>query len=109
MKEVAPATSDGLISLARQPGEFCPVRDMLDRVGDQWGFLTICCLEQGTLRFGELKKAIGDISVHVLTQTLRNLEQDGLVTHRMFATIPRGQITPSPRTGFCWRWPCVRW
>ena len=88
MKKVVPATSDSLISLARQPGEFCPVRDVLDRVGDQWSFLTICCLEQGTLRFGELKKAIGDISARVLTQTLRNLEQDGLVTRRMFATIP---------------------
>ncbi len=77
-----------LVSLARRPGEFCPVRDVLDRVGDQWSFLVICSLEGQTLRFGELKAHIGDISARMLTQTLRNLEQDGLVTRRMFATIP---------------------
>lgn len=88
MKKTSPPTSADLVSLARQPGAFCPVRDVLDRVGDQWSFLIICCLEQGTMRFGELKKGIGDISARVLTQTLRHLEQDGLVTRRMFATIP---------------------
>lgn len=87
MKKIAPPAA-GPISLVRRPGEFCPVRDVLDRVGDQWSFLVICCLEQGTMRFGELKKGIGDISARMLTQTLRNLEQDGLVNRQMFATIP---------------------
>ena len=77
-----------LVSLHRVPGVFCPVRDVLDRVGDQWSFLVVCSLVGGTRRFGELKKGIGDISPRVLTQTLRNLEQDGLVTRKMFATIP---------------------
>ena len=66
----------------------CPVRDVLDRVGDQWSVLIVFCLQQRTLRFGELKKTIPDISARVLTQTLRNLEQDGLVTRHLFPTIP---------------------
>ena len=78
----------GLISMQRATGGFCPVRDVLDRIGDQWSFLVVCSLVGGTQRFGELKKGIGDISPRVLTQTLRNLEQDGLVTRKMFATIP---------------------
>ena len=78
----------GLISMQRATGGFCPVRDVLDRIGDQWSFLVVCSLVGGTRRFGELKKGIGDISPRVLTHTLRNLEQDGLVTRKMFATIP---------------------
>ena len=88
MKKICAAPSSDLISLVRRAGEFCPVRDVLDRVGDQWSFLVICSLEGRTMRFGELKGHIGDISARMLTQTLRNLEQDGLVTRQMFATIP---------------------
>ena len=85
-----PASNEAsdLVSMQRTPGGFCPVRDVLDRVGDQWSFLVVCSLVSRTMRFGELKKHIGDISPRVLTQTLRNLEQDGLVTRKMFATIP---------------------
>ena len=88
MKTPPPAPVPDLIRLKRHTGEFCPVRDVLDRVGGQWSFLVISCLEQKTMRFGELKKHIGDISARVLTQTLRNLEQDGLVTRHVFPTIP---------------------
>ena len=88
MKKTSPARPAAVFSLVCRPGEFCPVRDVLDRVGDQWSFLVITCLEHKTMRFGELKKGIGDISARVLTQTLRNLKQDGLVNRQMFATIP---------------------
>jgi DNA-binding HxlR family transcriptional regulator len=56
--------------------------------GDQWSLLVIFILEGGTLRFGELKRAIEGISPRVLTLTLRSLERDGLVKRRSFATIP---------------------
>jgi DNA-binding HxlR family transcriptional regulator len=66
----------------------CATRQVLDRVGDQWSFLIMLTLEQGTLRFGELKSKVEGISPRVLTQTLRSLEQDGLVARQAFATIP---------------------
>ena len=77
-----------MVSMKRNATGFCPVRDVLDRVGDQWSVLVLFSLAERVMRFGELKKHIGDISPRVLTQTLRYLEQDGLVTRKMFATIP---------------------
>lgn len=68
--------------------ERCPVRDVLDCIGDRWSLLTLLALEGGTLRFTELKRAIGDISQRMLAQTLRALERDGYVTREVFPTIP---------------------
>jgi len=66
----------------------CPTRAILNRVGDQWSLLVIFTLEEGALRFGALRKKIEGVSPRVLTQTLRALERDGLVTRTAFATIP---------------------
>jgi len=68
--------------------EACPIRDVLDRLGDRWTVLVLHELEETTLRFGELKKRIDDISPRMLAQTLRRLEEDGLVSRRTFPTIP---------------------
>ena len=86
-KPVSQAVPD-MVSMKRNATGFCPVRDVLDRVGDQWSVLVLFSLVDQVMRFGELKKHIGDVSARVLTQTLRNLAQDGLVTRKMFATIP---------------------
>ena len=64
------------------------MRDVLDRVGDRWSLLVLFYLVDGTRRFGELKAEIGDISPRVLTETVRRLEQDGLVSRRVYASIP---------------------
>ena len=77
-----------MVSMKRNATGFCPVRDVLDRVGDQWSVLVLFSLVDRVMRFGELKQHIGDVSPRVLTQTLRNLVQDGLATRTMFATIP---------------------
>lgn len=66
----------------------CPIRDVLDRLGDRWTVLVLKALEDGTLRFSEIKAAIEDVSQRMLAQTLRRLEQDGLVSRRVFPTIP---------------------
>lgn len=66
----------------------CPIRDVLGRLGDRWTLLILLELESGTLRFGELKQRINDISQRMLAQTLRHLEQDGLITREAFPTIP---------------------
>ena len=57
----------------------CPIRDVLDRVGDQWSLLVLGMLEPRTKRFNELMREIGDISKQMLSRTLKRLEQDGFV------------------------------
>lgn len=67
----------------------CPVRGVLDRLGDKWSMLVIIVLgEGGTMRFNQLHHAIGDISQKMLTVTLKSLEADGLVTRKVFPEIP---------------------
>lgn len=66
----------------------CPVRDILDKVGDKWSMLLIMTLASGPRRFNQLHREIPDISQKMLTQTLRNLQRDGLVARRVFDTKP---------------------
>ena len=67
----------------------CPTRQILDRIADKWTTLLIGMLAQHeTLRFNELKRMIGGISQKMLTQTLRDMERDGLVKRTMYAEIP---------------------
>ena len=66
----------------------CPVRDILDKVGDKWSMLVIIELSGGERRFSELRRGIPDISQKMLTQTLRLLQRDGLVSRRVFPTVP---------------------
>ncbi|MCX7867174.1 winged helix-turn-helix transcriptional regulator [Limisphaera sp. VF-2] len=66
----------------------CPVRHVLDRVGDKWSLLVLLTLRGRRLRFMELKRSIGDISQRVLTQTLRNLERDGYVERQIHPSVP---------------------
>ena len=72
----------------------CPIRGVLDRIGDQWSFLVLTELEQGTRRFNELGREIADISKQMLSQTLRRLEQDGFVQRTLYAEVP-------PRVEYC--------
>ena len=64
------------------------VASILARVGDKWSVFVIMMLDDGPLRFNELKRMIGGISQRMLTLTLRGLERDGLVTRTVFPTIP---------------------
>lgn len=69
--------------------ERCPIRDVLERMGDRWSMLILFTLgDHERLRFSALKNEIGDISQRMLSQTLRRLEQDGLVSRTAYATIP---------------------
>lgn len=69
-------------------GERCPVRDVLDCIGDRWSLLALLALKPGTLRFTEVKRAIGDISQRMLAQTLRSLEEDGYVQRTVYPMVP---------------------
>jgi DNA-binding HxlR family transcriptional regulator len=66
----------------------CPTRVILDRIGDKWTVLAVLLLSNGPLRFTELRDGIGRVAPKVLTQTLRRLERDGLVTREVFAEVP---------------------
>jgi DNA-binding HxlR family transcriptional regulator len=67
----------------------CPSRLILDRIADKWTTLIIGILAQSKhRRFNELRRMIGGISQKMLTQTLRDLERDGLVTRTIFPEIP---------------------
>jgi DNA-binding HxlR family transcriptional regulator len=72
----------------RQGTQGCPIRDVLDRIGDQWTLLVLGALSNRTLRFNELKREIGDVSQHMLARTLKRLEEDGLVSRTLFPVIP---------------------
>jgi DNA-binding HxlR family transcriptional regulator len=66
----------------------CPTRVVLDRIGDKWTVLVIGALEGGSLRFSELRARIGGVAPKVLTQTLRAMERDGLLTRTVHAQVP---------------------
>lgn len=72
----------------KKDAETCPIRNVLDRVGDKWSVLIFCVLEDGEMRFNEIKRNLGDITQRVLTSTLRKLEADGYLTREVFPTSP---------------------
>ena len=71
-----------------EDSESCPVRNVLDRVGDKWSLLIVLTLAEGDKRFMEVRRAVPDISQRMLTQTLRQLERDGLVSRAVVPTVP---------------------
>ena len=79
----------------------CPTRLALDRIADKWTVLIVGRLAIGTHRFGELRREIDGISPKVLTQKLRELERDGAVTRKVYASIPpkvEYSLTPMGQT-----------
>ena len=66
----------------------CPVETTLCLIGDKWKLLILRDLMGGTRRFGELKKSIGTVSQKVLTAHLRDMEEKGLLTRRVYAEVP---------------------
>ncbi|MFK4810940.1 winged helix-turn-helix transcriptional regulator [Devosia sp. ZW T5_3] len=66
----------------------CPIRDVLDRIGDRWSMLVLAALSDGTMRFSELARAIGDVSKQMLSRTLKHLEEDGLIRRTLYPEVP---------------------
>ena len=66
----------------------CPVETTLMLIGDKWKVLILRDLMGGTKRFGELKKSIGTVSQKVLTAQLRDMEEKGLLTRKVYAEVP---------------------
>ena len=78
----------------------CPTRQLLDRIGDKWSVLLLLLLGRGDRRFNALRREIGGVSQKMLSQTLRSLERDGLVTRTVDPAPPVAvtyAITPLAR------------
>jgi DNA-binding HxlR family transcriptional regulator len=68
--------------------EACPSREVLKHVTSRWGVLVLIALESRTLRFSELRRAIGGVSERMLAQTLQWLEHDGMVDRVAYDVVP---------------------
>ncbi|MDQ6656637.1 MAG: helix-turn-helix transcriptional regulator [Actinomycetota bacterium] len=66
----------------------CPSRNLLDRISDKWVTLVLAALGNGDCRFSELARHLAGVSQKMLTQTLRNLERDGLVVRTVTPSVP---------------------
>jgi DNA-binding HxlR family transcriptional regulator len=66
----------------------CPTRELLSRLSDKWVSLVLVALANGSLRYRELHRRIDGVSQKMLTQTLRTLERDGLLTRTVTPTVP---------------------
>ncbi len=66
----------------------CPSRTVLDHVMSKWGVLVLVVLAKGTMRWGQLRRAVGGVSEKMLAQTLQTLERDGLVRRDARPVVP---------------------
>lgn len=67
----------------------CPTRQVLDQIAGKWTMLVLLALDEGrTLRFSQLRNQVEGVSQKMLTQTLRALEVDGLLTRTAYNTVP---------------------
>lgn len=77
------------------------IREVLDRIGDKWTVLIISTLGAGPLRYSDLQASIPGVSQRMLTQTLKHLERDGLVTRTAYPEVPprvEYELTPLGRS-----------
>lgn len=90
MKETVAASSTVTEKLERGDllDPHCASRDILQHVTSRWGTLILLVLLRDTMRFGQLRRAIGDVSERMLAQTLQVLEADGIVVRRALDVIP---------------------
>lgn len=67
----------------------CPIRDIISRISSKWAMLVLVTLHSnGTMRFNDIQKSIGEVSQRMLTVTLRSLEADGLIHRKVHPEVP---------------------
>ena len=79
----------------------CPTRLLLDHIADKWTALVLWRISDGPIRFNELRRQVQGISTKVLSQALKRLGRDGLISREVFATVPvtvEYSITPLGQT-----------
>ena len=90
----------------------CPIRTILSKVTGKWQIVLLLTLESGPLRFGELKRAVGDITQRVLTENLRSLQRDGYLSRTVSEGPPVSvsyALTPQGQSLVTKMWPLVDW
>lgn len=90
----------------------CPARMVLERLADKWALLIVGLLRTGPLRFNQLRREIEGVSQKALSQTLKKLERDGLLSRKAFPTVPvtvEYALTPLGKTLSEAVEPLVRW
>lgn len=91
MSQEGTLLSSGHLTETRPPDVYssaCPTRQLLDRVADKWTTLVLTLLRDEPMRFNALRRRIEGVSQKMLSQTLRQLERDGLVTRTVTPTVP---------------------
>jgi DNA-binding HxlR family transcriptional regulator len=90
--EIFPMPDSGQTAPPRQPGVIfeseCPTRNLLELIADKWALLALHALHDGPARNGALLRRLDGISQKMLTQTLRNLERNGLVKRIDYQEVP---------------------
>lgn len=81
----------------------CPVETTLTLIGDKWKVLILRDLMDGTKRFGELRRSIGNVTQKVLTAQLRAMEESGLVSRKVYAEVPPRVEYTLTETGYSLR------
>ncbi|MEU0407359.1 helix-turn-helix domain-containing protein [Streptomyces griseorubiginosus] len=66
----------------------CPTNQLLDRLSDKWVSLVVAALSNGPMRYSDLSRKIAGVSPKMLTQTLRTLERDGILTRTITPSVP---------------------
>ncbi|CAN5282585.1 helix-turn-helix domain-containing protein [soil metagenome] len=90
----------------------CPTRVLLDRIADKWTVLLLGTLNGGPMRFNALKRRVEGVSQKMLSQTLRQMERDGMVTRTAEATVPVSvtyAVTPLGSTLVAALQPMIDW
>ena len=96
---------------AENPGP-CPVRNILDHIADKWSMIILVVLASRPHRFGELKREIPDISQRMLTKTLTDLQEDGLINRTVYPTKPPSveySLSPLGESLLIPLWELVPW
>lgn len=73
---------------SRERGGKCPAESTLEVIGGRWKVPIVWHLFAGTRRFSELRRALPDVTPKMLTQQLRELERDGIVSRKVYAEVP---------------------
>ncbi len=90
----------------------CPTRSLLDRLADKWSVMVLSTLDDGPMRFNALRRRIEGVSQKMLSQTVRQLERDGLVSRLVEPTVPVSvtyALTPLGRTLVVAIQPIIDW
>ncbi|RQS71970.1 transcriptional regulator [Burkholderia sp. Bp8963] len=66
----------------------CPSRTVLSRIGQKWTVLAMVALQDGPMRFGDIRRRLEGVSQKMLTQTLRAMERDGLIERNVYDELP---------------------